>query len=450
VLDESRSSEPRAAAQHPADDRPTRSPTIEPLVALPPAWGASRCFGFRFLFSYILLYTLPFPLGWLPWTEKAGDLYQKLVDPVVVWFGSTVLGVDGPIATAATGSTDRTYDYVALVLHLSLAIAAALVWSLLDRRRHHTRLLDWLRLYVRVIVGITMIAYGVAKFFETQFTPPSAAQLQQSYADSSPMNLLWTFMGYSRPYRVFAGLIEVVPGLMLLWRRTAGAGALVLLGVMGNVVVLNFCYDVPVKLYSSHLWLMSLFVAWPSLRRLVDALILNRPVASEPAPRLLASPRARRIGAALYVLLVALCVFEVIRLRLDMSAVEKDIPIRGTFAVEEMTVDGRVLSAGDSERWRRLWLRRRGLWIYWADGRSAPYRATAEISGPMTLDLSGWRDETRTRRALLDIRLTGNELVVDGDFEGRKVRARLTKMEASQSLLFSRGFHWISETPHNR
>jgi hypothetical protein len=56
-------------------------------------------------------------------------------------------------------------------------------------------------------------------------------------------------MGYSRPYRVFV----------------------------------NLCYDVPVKLYSSHLWLMSLSIAWPSLRRLFDALILDRPVA--PGPR---------------------------------------------------------------------------------------------------------------------------------------------------------------------
>jgi hypothetical protein len=48
--------------------------------------------------------------------------------------------------------------------------------------------------------------------------------------------------------------------------------------VLANIVALTFCYDVPVKLYSSHLLLMAVFLVAPDLRRLLN-LVWNRPTA---------------------------------------------------------------------------------------------------------------------------------------------------------------------------
>ena len=91
------------------------------------------------------------------------------------------------------------------------------------------------------------------------------------------MNVLWAFMGASRPYTVFAGLGEVLAALLLIWRRTGSLGGLVTIGVMTNVAMLNFCYDVPVKLYSSHLLVMAILVVLPDVGRLANVLIWNRP-----------------------------------------------------------------------------------------------------------------------------------------------------------------------------
>ena len=95
------------------------------------------------------------------------------------------------------------------------------------------------------------------------------------------MGLLWTFMGASRAYTIFGGLGELTGGLLLLWRRTTTLGALVVIAVMTNVVMLNFSYDVPVKQYSVHLVLMALYLLLPEARRLANLLLLNRP--AEPA-----------------------------------------------------------------------------------------------------------------------------------------------------------------------
>ncbi len=47
---------------------------------------------------------------------------------------------------------------------------------------------------------------------------------------------------------------------------------------MSNVVVLNFSYDVPVKLYSAHLLAMAVFLTLPDLRRLANMFLFNRRV----------------------------------------------------------------------------------------------------------------------------------------------------------------------------
>ena len=91
---------------------------------------------------------------------------------------------------------------------------------------------------------------------------------KQSIEEMSPMRILWTYMGSSPAYSAFAGFCQVTAGVLLLFRRTYVFGALIAFGVMTNIVVLNFCYDVPVKIFSTNLALISLFIIhnnWSSI-----------------------------------------------------------------------------------------------------------------------------------------------------------------------------------------
>ena len=40
-------------------------------------------------------------------------------------------------------------------------------------------------------------------------------------------------------------------------------------------------------------------------------------------------------------------------------------------------------------------------------------------------------------------------MAMEGTFDGRKVRATLRRVDKSDFLLLSRGFHWINEYPLN-
>ena len=121
-----------------------------------------------------------------------------------------------------------------------------------------------------------MISYGAVKVIKSQFPDPSLARLMQTYGDSSPMGLLWTFMGASKSYNIFTGGVECLGGFLLFIPRLTTLGALVSIGALANIFMLNMSYDVPVKLYSFHLLLMAVVLAAPDLRRLCRLLSVSR------------------------------------------------------------------------------------------------------------------------------------------------------------------------------
>lgn len=444
----------RRRASHGGGDvhhRQHASPHAPPV----PEWGVSKRIGFRVLFCYLVLYAFPFPLGSLPWTGRLAELYGKLLDPMVLWVGPNILGIDYPIATAVNGSGDRTYDYVLLFCRFVLAIAATAIWLLIDRRsRRHERLLEGLRLYVRVYLGATVLAYGIIKIFPDQFQPPTPEQLARTYGDSSPMGLLWTFMGFSRPYTMFAGFMEALPGALLFFRRTTIIGALVLLAVMGNVVLLNFCYDVPVKLLSVHLSLMCLFLAAPAIPRLVAVLVLNRAAPPVPSSPLFSSRRTRTVCVGLYVIASVALAYDIIVPTLRRH-IATEVPhaarsLRDHFTVDEMTANGRPLAPDDADHWSGVWIQRQAIRIHWSDGRNERYVAAAEIEGSTALDLRLPTDAADVRRAHLEMRREAGKLILDGHFEGKQVTVRLAMIGTPDSPLMSRGFHWINEFPFGR
>ena len=240
-------------------------------------WRPSTRIAFRFVFSYFLLYTFPGAVGALRANMPRDDVYTQLWHRIVPWVGENLLHLRGDMTEVANGSGDQLYDYILLLCLFVVAVIAAAIWSWMDRKRtNYDQLYQWLRLFVRLTLGIAMISYGAPKVFRSQFPEPPLHRFVEYYGNSSPAGLLWTFMGMSRAYSLFAGGVEMLGGLLLIVPRFTTLGALVTLGAMSNVLMLNFCYDVPRKIYSIHLVLMSLFLLLPDARRLVDFFILNR------------------------------------------------------------------------------------------------------------------------------------------------------------------------------
>ena len=103
---------------------------------------------------------------------------------------------------------------------------------------------------------------------------------------------------------MFAGACEVSAGLLLAGRRTTTLGALMCTAVMSNVWLLNVAYDVPVKVLSFHLLLMSIFLVLSDIRRLTGFFLLNQPQPAVDIKPLFKDPRLNRLGAALRTVLL--------------------------------------------------------------------------------------------------------------------------------------------------
>ncbi len=176
-----------------------------------------------------------------------------------------------------TGSGDTLDDWMLNVAYLSIALLVTLVWSVWDRKRQqYQQLNSGLKIGLRYYLAFIMFSYGISKLFVQQMPYPSLAQFYTPLGEFTPMRFTWMYLGYSAPYQFFGGLLETLGGLLILFRRTLLLGLLVLVGVMGNVFLLNLFYGVPVKLFSFFLMLIILYLLLEYRGRLLNFL-LNRP-----------------------------------------------------------------------------------------------------------------------------------------------------------------------------
>lgn len=426
----------------------TSAPTAEPPD---PGWSLPQRFAFRFWFVFVLLYTFTYWPGLVP---PINDALEKASDSLGVWLANGIgISVDLAAMQAGAGSGDRTIDWVMFGAYAALALAAALIWSIVGRRAaHHRTLHAGLRVYVRYVLAGSMLSYGFIKVFPAQFPPPLPVRLIQPYGDSSPMALLWTFMGYSAGYVIFTGVVEVLGGALLLWRRTTTLGALIVAGVMTQVAALNYAYDVPVKQYSTMLVLMALFIAAPDLRRVADVLVLNRatsPVDLGPAYK----TRRQRIAArvikvAAVLALLGTSVKDGLEAYFAVGHGRPEPPIYGAWKTEEQTIGGAVppLLVTDERLWRQAAFTGYIAMIYAWDGARKVYRMEYDAER-RELKLTDFKtEETST---LVVTRPDPLQMTVEGTLDGEAMTIRLKRIDQDM-LLVKRGFRFVNEFPFNR
>ncbi|MBX7127397.1 MAG: hypothetical protein K1X47_17005 [Cyclobacteriaceae bacterium] len=164
------------------------------------------------------------------------------------------------------------------VLYLGLGAGAFLFviyWLLWRLIPHAGWALPVLDVTIRFYLASVILGYGFAKVFVSQF-PHLMANMDARFTELSPMRVAWAFFGYSRGYQMFLGWGEVIPALLLLFRRTSLLGALLMLVVMLNVFLINIFFDVCVKLNSGLYTVLSLFILLQHTPRLWNFFIANR------------------------------------------------------------------------------------------------------------------------------------------------------------------------------
>lgn len=252
------------------------SPATGPAPVTWPLWQRVL---FRFFFVYLLLQIEPwFWFSDLPGVSFFSRMYSQGVEWAVTLSGARVFHIRETLVPV-NGSGDTSWAWTQFYLYLSLAAIACVVWSVLDRKRaHYDRPLFWLRTIVRYYLATFALSYGIIKIFALQMPFPTMSQLATPLGDLLPMRFSWLFIGYSFPYQVFSGVMETTAGLLLLYRRTVTAGLFAAMGAFLNVVMINLSYDVPVKLFASHLLFGSIFLLALDYKRVLGFMAFNQAV----------------------------------------------------------------------------------------------------------------------------------------------------------------------------
>ena len=221
-------------------------------------------------------------LGDVPFLNLIGEYYGKAENWLVNLTNTHIFHVKD-VLVPMSGSGDTSYGYAQLCFFLLAAVLGTLVWTIFDKRKNYDTAYYWLLVLVRYYVAMFALIYGIIKLFGQQMIFPSLSALATPLGDLLPMRFSWYFIGYSTPYQFFSGAAEVLAGLLLLYRRTSTLGAFIAASVFLNVMMMNLCYDIPVKLFSIHLFLCSNFLLLGDARRLLNFFVFNKPTL--PSPR---------------------------------------------------------------------------------------------------------------------------------------------------------------------
>jgi uncharacterized membrane protein YphA (DoxX/SURF4 family) len=407
----------------------------------------------------------------LPWTVFT---LQRWPESLETWFVTHIFHLTGISATRhPTSSGDTARDWIGILSLLVFAAIGAAIWTAISEwgiarrgwRKDYRTLYAWLLLVVRYTLASVLLSYGISKVFDLQFSPPDVQVLNERYGDSSPMRLLWTFVGSSVPYTIFSGVAEVVPGLLLLFRRTAVLGALIASAVMLNVVLLNFCYDVPVKLYSTVYLLMALFLLLPDMWSLFQFFVGRRDTRLRGA--WLRYPERKSFRMACYCLQV-LVFGHLIYLQVSSDAkewksrrtnvpvVKQEVKLRDP---QLANIDG-IWSVDDGaewpmpEEWKTVTI---GKLRY----QSVDFLETLAANGSqhnfsVSMDLNHDIHFLEHPNSVLRWTLDSQDnATLEGTWLGQWAKLRMHRQEPHPGSntgypLMTRGFHWVQEYPYSR
>jgi uncharacterized membrane protein YphA (DoxX/SURF4 family) len=414
-------------------------------------WPVVQRIAFWFVFLYLVLYNLPFPFGMLPHTVRVAQEYESLWLKLVPWIGTHVLHLNYEIATSTNCSSDTTYDFAKVLCFLTLAGVNSILWSFADpKHANYQRLHDWLRLYVRLSVGAAILYYGATKIFLVHFPPPNLYKLLEPLGDYSRMSLLWTFMGTSRSYTVFAGCVQMLGGALLFVPRLTTLGALINLTVFSNIFALNLAYDVPVKLYSFHLVLQCLFLLLPDARRLVGFFLLNHSVAEPPYMGLFTRPRLNTVALLVQLMLGGVLVSMLLYRTHDYEnrhfRTAARPPFYGIWIVDEFTFSGKELPpvVSDEVRWLRVVFQfpqkvriesLNGSWMdYWLQEDMAKKKMAI-----------GRRSNSKQTLEFVFSYPDSRSLTLEGREGEDRIRVKLHRLDEKQFAVLDRDVHLIDD-----
>jgi len=310
------------------------------------SWSPAKKISFRFFFIILTLFIFLNNNGAFLYAEHLFHFPTLWLYKIIPWFSVNVLNYNYDVSIFPNGSGDTSYNYVLLLFIFLLAALGGLIWSILDRKRkNYSKLYYWLIVLVRFYLAFTLMRYGSVKVVQLQFPQPSLLRLLQPLGEMSPMGLAWTFLGFSKGYNIFMGVIEVL-SVLLLFKRTMIIGAFLSLAASVHVMAVNYFFDVPVKILSTALVVMGLFILAPYIATILRFFLTYQPQQLSPLQIPVFKRRWQLIAFRSFKYLfiiwtIGLMVSHAFFQQYSFGALAPKSPLYGIYNVEEYILNGK-------------------------------------------------------------------------------------------------------------
>lgn len=422
-------------------------------------WSLSKKIWFLFIAVYFIIMMLDFTSSdelFPHFVYVLLQFYTNFWDLIVPWTGKHILHLSYPITVKPNGSGDTTYNYVLQLLWIIIALIIAVAWAITDiKRPSYYQFRYWLRIIVRYYLAYILFTYGFIKIIKLQFPFPDLIRLTQTYGESSPMGLAWTFVGYSKGYNLFIGGAEVLAGILLFFKRTTLFGSLVAMTVMSNVVAMNFAYDIPVKIFSVNLVIMSAWIAWYDAERLVNFFFLNKPALPSHLRMPLKTRWKKILQSSLKALAILFALYSTLWSSITTSKKYGDEApkpaLYGIYDVQDFIKKGDTLLplTTDTVRWKRMIINYPGNVRFTTMADSSTWMQLTLDTTRKTVLFTSYKDSTDTF-AFRYTEPDKEHLLFDGSIKKDSIRMKMKRFDINKFNLVNRGYNWINEYPFNR
>ncbi len=418
-------------------------------------WHPVKKFLFRFFFVYFFLYCFPFPFDAFDFTTPVAQPYYNFLDWLVPRIGEKWFHIHATTAFPLFDKVDDSgYGLVFLYMNLILSIIMALIWGIADhKRKNYEKLYQWLKLYLRYYLAAFLFGYGFVKVFPSQFQAITASRLTMLVGEQSPMLLAWNFMGYSTVLMRLNGIVEVLAGLLLLlFRRTTTIGAILASCTFGFIVVMDFCFNVPVRLLASHLLVMSIFLILEDRRKLLNVFLLNKPTAPTVYVSLINHPKWRKALLGLQALFIVSVLYSSIVKSLNAEKLygqnRPHVPLYGVYNTAYFIRNRDTIPPleTDSLRWKQLVIDG-GSWnqtgiIQFSTDKKSFYTAEADTV-KQVLNIQS-RSDTSEKYLLHYFMQDGDHILIKGLWKKDSIEVLMNKYDLNNYLLHKEKFKWIT------
>lgn len=341
------------------DSAAKERPVSQQAAITSTVWTTFKKVSFRIAFPFFLIMCIPMTGEWykhlisIDWTSLH---YRDIYD--ICRFPTFSFVEVSPQARWGIGG----YSNWGVTFLVSLGIAA--VWTLLDKKSKNYEVLNyWLWVIIRYRAALGIIGFGFTKLLPVQMPYPSQALLNGDFGDYTEQKIYWMSIGIVPWYQIFAGIVEVAAGVLLLFRKTTAWGAALLVGTLGTIVVVNFAYDGGVHVYSSFFVLLGAYLLIEDVKNSVDLLVFEKfvvPVKRYAPAFKEAWQKYGRIAIKSIVLFVFVGVFFYLQLLnflydpYKQPSLKGLKELRGNYNVTEFRLNNRIIpySPFDTVRWQ--------------------------------------------------------------------------------------------------